>query len=146
MTTIAYRDGKLAGDSRAYGGDKAPFGQKTKIHRLDDGTLFGASSNSVGADGLVRRWIEAGCPPPESSTLMPETFEVLLVRPSGDLFFARNNLELSGPIRAPFVAIGSGNQYALGAMSMGATAAQAVEAAIDLDVWTGGEITVLSLD
>jgi len=143
LTTIAYRNGVLAADRRAYGGDKVPFGLKTKIHELADGTLFGSSSCSVGADRLIRRWLEDGCPAPKSGDLTPETFEAIVIRPNGDVYFACNNLELSGPVEAEYVAIGSGNQYALGAMAMGAGPERAVEIASELDVWSGGGVTVL---
>ena len=44
-----------------------------------------------------------------------------------------------------FMAAGSGNEIALGAMAMGATAEQAVEIAARFDVYTGGKIETLSL-
>lgn len=143
MTTIAYRGGVLAADSRAYSGGAAPIGAKVKIHRLPDGTLFGVSSNNVGADTLLRRWVEGGCQPAESGDLKPDSFSVLLIRPDGAVFYANDNLDLSGPLSAPFFAIGSGKEAALGAMVMGADARRAVEVACELDMWSGGPVTVL---
>lgn len=146
MTTIVYRDGVMAADSRAYAGDSSTIGMKTKIHRLDDGTLFGASSNAVGADGILRRWVEAGCLPAQASDMKPDTFEVLLVRPNGDVFYAHDNLGLTGPLTADFFAIGSGDKYAKGALRMGASAVKAVEVASLEDAWTGGPICFLRLE
>jgi ATP-dependent protease HslVU (ClpYQ) peptidase subunit len=146
MTTIAYRDGVMAADSRAYAGDSSLIGTKTKIHRLDDGTLFGSSSRTVGADAFLRRWVESGCAPPQSDGLKPDTFEVLLVRKDGSVFYAHDNLELTGPLTCDFFAIGSGDTYAKCAMLMGADAVRAVEIAGQLDVWTGGPTSVLHLD
>lgn len=146
MTTVVYRNGVMAGDRRAYGGDKTPVGSKTKIQRLQDGTLFGCSSNNVGADAMLRRWIEAGCPAPESGDLKPDSFELILVRPSGEVFMANGNLDLTGPLEADFYAIGSGSQYALGAMAMGAGPERAVEIACDMDIWSGGGADALSLE
>lgn len=143
MTTIAYRDGVLAADSRAYSGDKVPIGFKKKIHRLVDGARFGVSTTSVGGDQLIRRWIEGGCKEVANDSLKPESFTAILVKADGSVFYANNNLEWSGPLSAEFIAIGSGEQFALGAMAMGATAEEAVEAAIRLDPWSDGEITVL---
>ena len=145
MTTIVYRGGVLAADSRAYSGDRVPIGSKRKIHRLDDGTLLGVSTTSVGGDALVRRWVEAGCPTATGDTLKPENFSALMIRPNGEVFFANNNLDWSGPLSGDMFAIGSGDQFALGAMQVGATAAEAVAAAIRLDPWSDGEITVLNL-
>lgn len=143
MTTIAYRAGVMAADTRAYSGDKVPIGFKTKIHRLSDGSLFGCSSSSVGADGLLRRWVDGGCQPCKSDDLKPDGFQLLLIRPSGDVFYAKDNMELTGPLSAAYFAIGSGDQFALGAMAVGASAKKAIEAAATLDPWTGGEITVI---
>lgn len=143
MTTIVYRDGVMAGDTRAYSGDKSPIGYKAKIRRLADGTLFGVSSNNVGADAVLQRWVEGGCVPPDSGDLKPDSFELLLVRPSGEVFYANSNLDLTGPLTADYFAIGSGNQFAQGAMAMGADARQAVQVGIDLDIWSGGPITTL---
>jgi ATP-dependent protease HslVU (ClpYQ) peptidase subunit len=144
MTTIVYRDGVLAADSRAYRGDKSPLGTKVKIHRLPDGSMFGSSSNCVGADTLLRRWVEEGCPPQKSGDIKPDSFEMILIRPNGEVFFAHDNFDLSGPLEAPFFAIGSGEQYALGALEMGADAVKAVEVACKLDVWSGGPLTVIN--
>jgi hypothetical protein len=33
LTTICYRDGVMAADTRAYSGDKLPIGSKTKIRQ-----------------------------------------------------------------------------------------------------------------
>ncbi len=143
MTTIAYRDGIMAADSRAYSGDKNPFGSKTKIHRLPDGSLFGASSSKVGVvDKLRRLTVEHGV-----SATFPTVVEgqALLVKPNGDVFLFNEQDGFSGPIRTTFCAIGSGEQYAMGAFHMGADAARAVSIACECDVWTGGEITVLAL-
>lgn len=145
MTTIAYRNGVLAGDSRAYSGERMPIGTKTKVHRLSDGSLFGVSSGCIGADALVRAWVEDGCKPEQKDQVKPENFQLLLIRPNGDVFFARDNLSLSGPLVAPYVAIGTGAEYAMGAMEMGADSATALSVAIKLDPFSGGPITTLKL-
>ena len=49
------------------------------------------------------------------------------------------------PINAPFYAIGSGSHFALGAMWQGASAAEAVQAAIVFDTGSGGEVDVIEL-
>lgn len=144
MTTIVYRNGTLAADRRAYSGDKKLIGTKTKIHRLEDGTLWGASSSNVGADALLKRWVEGGCEPVESGDLKPESFELIVIRPDGDVFYANGNLDLTGPLTADYVAIGSGDHFALGALAMGASAEGAVQIATDLDIWSGGGIDILT--
>lgn len=138
MTTIVYRDGVLAADSRAYSGDKTPIGTKTKIHRREDGAIYGISTNDVGGDKLLRKWVEEGCNHPSGDDLKPDCFSMLLVDAMGQVFFANDNLSLSGPLEAEYFAIGTGREYALAAFYMGATAVQAIEVAKHFDVWSGG--------
>lgn len=40
MTTVVYRDGVMAADSRAYAGYNTTLGSKSKIRKLADGTLL----------------------------------------------------------------------------------------------------------
>ncbi len=137
MTTVVYRDGIMVADSRAYGGDKVPIGEKVKIRRLADGTLIGATSTIVGGSGWAMDWYEQGCPaPPGGSVNLPASFTLLAVKPNGDGYMANDQPALTGPLRAPFFAIGSGEGYALGAMAHGANAVQAVAVSCDLDVWS----------
>lgn len=144
MTTIAFRDGVMAADTRAYTGGRPPIGRKVKIQRLDDGTLIGCSSTTPGQGEAVIRWFAAGAdphntPPGEAKTTL------LAVKPNGEVYFASDSYNLSGPLSGDYFAIGSGDSYALGAMAMGASAERAVEVACDLDVWSEGPITTLVL-
>lgn len=144
MTTIAYRDGVMAADSRAYTGNRAPIGRKTKVRRLLDGTLIGCSSLIPGQSEAAINWFENGAdasdPPPGDCKTA-----ILAVRPGGEVFFSSDSWFLSGPLHGEFFAIGSGNEYALGAMAMGASAERAVELACELDIWSAAPITVLKL-
>lgn len=148
MTTIAYRDGVLAADSKAYGGlYKGSPGAKAKLHKIASGDLagwiVGISTNNVGGDKLLLAWLEAGAPLPSSDSVKPDQFTILALNPAGELFLANDNLSLSGPICSEFYAIGSGDDFAMGAMAMGADAAQAVGIAALFDCHTGGAVTAL---
>lgn len=143
MTTVTYRDGIMAADSRAFSGDRSPIGFKDKVHRLADGTLVGISTTVVGADKALVHWVEKGRLPAATDKL--DNFMVLMVKPNGQVFYARDQLLWTGPLSAPFYAIGSGGDYALGALSMGATAVQAVEKAIQMDPWSGGDIVTRTI-
>lgn len=137
MTTITYRDGVMAADSRAYGGDKVPIGSKVKIKRMEDGTLVGATSTIVGGSAWAIQWWEDGCPQkPGEHVNLPSAFTLLAVKPNGEAYMANDHGALTGPLDAPFLAIGSGEQYALGAMAHGANAIDAVRASCRLDVWS----------
>lgn len=147
MTTIVYSKGLMVSDRRAYSGDRAGIGSKTKIFRLADGSLFGVSSATLGASQQLREWIEKGAPLPENGEVMqPEKFELLLVKPTGDVYYAHDCLALVGPLKAEFHAIGSGAEYAKGALAMGATPEGAVTVACELDIWSGGGMDLLLLE
>lgn len=143
MTTIAYRHGVMAADSRAYAGFNAALGSKTKIRRLEDGTLIGCSSNQVGLGEAVIDWYVRGAKPDDAPKSAEINLSLLVVKPSGEAFFANDGFHLSGPIRADFFAIGTGHAAAQGAMHMGASAQEAVEIACRVDVWSGLPVVVL---
>lgn len=144
MSTIAWDGQTLAADSRAYGGRyMSSPGSKAKIRRLDDGTRLGCVSSDVGASEQVMDWYAAGCAAFGESD-RPTNFGLIVVTPDGKLMIANDRFALSGPIDCARYAIGSGGDYALGAMAMGATAVQAVLIAAELDPHSGAP--VLSLD
>lgn len=145
MTTIAYRDGVMAADSRAYSGGRPPIGCKAKIKRLADGTLIGVSSTVPGRGEAVIAWFEAGANPEKVPPGDP-SHRLLAVKPGGEVLFSHDAYSISGPLTGEFFAVGSGEEYALGAMAMGASAERAVEVACDLDVWSALPITVLKLE
>lgn len=145
MTTIVYRDGILAGDTRAYSGDRSPIGQKQKIFQVvnSDGsfTTFGVSSPIVGLPERVRKWFENekhfDFEPPIQSD---ESFQALEINGKGEVFYYNGSFTPSGPLMADYFAIGSGMDFAIGALEMGATAQQAVVAASKGDMFTGGVV------
>ena len=150
MTTIAYRDNQMATDSRAYSGvGSMPIGSKNKLHRISDGTLLGVSTTRPGLSELVVEYFQACIDDPDKEHEQPAVDKhhliLLLVKPNGDVFFACDSLMLSGPIEAEYFAIGSGCDYAMGAMAMGAKPAVAVATAIKHDVYSGYPIRTTKL-
>jgi hypothetical protein len=145
MTTIAYRQGVMAADTRAYAGFNGQLGEKTKIRRLPDGTMIGASTNQVGLGEALLNWYEAGADPAKAPGKLNESkFTLLVVKPEGEAFYAYDTFMLSGPVRAEFYAIGSGAEYALGAMAHGAGPEYAVEIACQYDVWSAAPVMALT--
>lgn len=145
MTTIAYRDGTMAADSRGYAGNCASLGTKSKIRKCPDGTLVGCSSNKPGQTEAVMAWFMAGADlskVPDFGAIGPD-FTLLVVRPDGTALYSDGSFHLSGPLTAPFFAVGSGRGPAYGALEMGASAQRAVEVACLHDVWSGGPIETL---
>jgi hypothetical protein len=140
VTTIAYRDGILAADSMAYGGKYcASPGLKWKIWRLDNGDRLGVSSNMVGAGEAMRDFLNGKL----DRALVPTDVRAILVNADGQVFIANDGVLFSGPIDTEFCAIGSGADFALGAMQHGADAVEAIRCAIAHDQHTGGEVRLL---
>lgn len=139
MTTIAYREGVLAADSQVNcGGGRC--GSVVKAWKTDDGSLWAFSGRASLQEGC-QKWSlgqRQGDPPQiEDSTLV-------CITPDGRVreWCGKGWLQS----QAEFFAWGSGGEYAMGAMAMGASAEQAVVAAIRFDTSSGGDLTVLSLD
>ncbi|AXQ68353.1 peptidase HslV family [Caulobacter phage CcrBL10] len=159
MTCIVYRDGALAADARVLDlwtpcGDVPKIGKRTG----PGGTLlFGAAGESSYvqifldwvkseqfdewlADGGKGAYCDMGRPEkPDKET------NGYVILPDGTCL----RFESGAPayvMRAPFYAFGSGTWSALGALHMGATAAQAVEIAAKCDIGTGPLASVLYAD
>ncbi|MFG1247276.1 Ntn hydrolase family protein [Xanthobacter flavus] len=133
----------MAADRRAYSGDKLPVGEKTKIERLSDGSLLGASTGTPGYAEHFRRLVEergvTGVYPADMKV------QALLVRPNGEVFYFKDGEAFSGPLEGPFFAIGSGAEYATGALMAGVSATRAVKIACECDVWSGGGVDGLAI-
>lgn len=152
MTTIVYRDGKMAADTRAYSGSTTPIGEKFKIEVIEysDGSksIVGVSTPAPGLSEEIRRWFASEKHPdfePQGIGSDRRGFEAIEVTEDGEIFFYNDNFTPSGPLMTDWIAIGSGKDYAVGALSMGATAEEAVGVAINCDAWTGGRVTVIDL-
>jgi hypothetical protein len=143
MTTIVYRNGVMVSDSRAYSGGALPIGAKSKIQRLNDGTLVGVSTITPGGSEAIMRWVVDGCPDNPDYKL-PEKFSMIMAKLNGSVYLANDALMLSGPLMGEMFAIGTGSEYALGAMKYGASPIAAVEIACQLDVWSSEPIYCLT--
>lgn len=144
MTTIAYRDGEMASDTRVTQYDTI-VGDVAKLFRTKHGGIIGVAGTMADA-AVCLSWAENNVsgPPPERPSESGPLPTAICVEPDGRVKLWNGTPHLLMVV-APFYAIGSGAQVALGAMAMGATAAQAVAAASQFDVYTGGRITSLSL-
>jgi ATP-dependent HslUV protease subunit HslV len=139
MTTIAYREGVIAGDTNVHSSGTL-VGTMWKIGRRADGALIGAA----GAASHIRAWLEwfqegeGGIRP----QVKENEAQAVIVRPNGQIEWHDDVGHHC--IEASFFAIGSGRDIAIGAMAMGATPAEAVDVARSHDVHTGGKIVSLS--
>lgn len=141
MTTIVYRDGVIAADTATFihdGNLRAPF-RASKLFRLSDGSVIGGA-------GLCRdivrfgKWLETRS---GERPTMGNDYTIIQALPDGCVVIHDGSDERE--ITGPFCAAGSGAMAAYGALFMGATAREAVEIAMKLDPWTGGEVEVVSV-
>ena len=143
MTTIAYRDGVMAGDRRVTSHSSVEH-QATKIFRRNDGALIGLAG-SMPHCRAFSDWFLAG-EIAEAKPVIPhdKEFEALIARPNGAVEWhcPQGWMRCEGDV----FAIGSGGRCALGAMDMGATARQAVEIACRRDTLSGDGVDVVSVD
>lgn len=163
MTTIAYRDGILACDSEeTHEDDKSgevSFYHTDKIYRRKckysaDGSKKLAKSydaligtrGEIGPSLIAVDWWGTGEEEPDDRMYSESQFDILVLQPDGlwtmDQYFRpwKINIDEEG-----YFAVGSGMKAALGAMYMGATAIEAIAAAIQCDPGTGGAIISESL-
>lgn len=142
MTTIAYRQGVMAGDRATKYGSITGH-ETTKVVRREDGALCGACGTTTIA-AAFRRWFLAG----EDAASKPslgddkEDIHAIIARPSGVVeIYDRMGWSV---IEGDFHAIGSGTEIALGAMAMGADAAKAVRIAATFGVGDVRSIDVVA--
>lgn len=137
MTTIA-TDGKtMAADSRVTGGF---MNTHRKLYSIGD-SVFGIAG-TVSKVLRVVDWISAGCPD-GSKPDVDDEFAILQLSPQG-LWHWDHALR---PFQygTSYAAIGSGAQFALGAMLAGKNPAKAVAIACELDECSGPPIEVARL-
>lgn len=155
MTTLAYRSGVLAFDTQVtagWGGRVGTFRKGAVVGQY----LIGCSG-TLHACQMFMRWFtdayaysincgELIVPPPHIKEYMDEddSINVLVIRRDGKVF-SYDGVVHPYEIDGEFHARGSGSAFALGAMEMGASARQAVEAAIKWDTGSGGTVQTLNL-
>jgi hypothetical protein len=170
MTTICYKDGVMASDSRVaiesedtgvthiYSAAKLyrktiqPTKQKLlaggAIRKINDGKPFDVIIGLAGesSPGLVfLDWYGSGDPEPESINGAESTadFTALILTPDG--LFSADGYCRPEQILDEFYAVGTGSHAAMGAMYSGKTAAEAVEIAAKIDVYTALPLQVMKL-
>lgn len=140
MTTIAWDGHTLASDSQATKNSVPMYGVQ-KIYRLDDALIAGAGDWSD-VQKFVDWWKHKA-----SAIDYPDTsdhFEAIVVTKDGA--FTYGDCKFGLAITKPSYAIGSGEQAAMALMARGASAVEAVRGAMELDVYTGGDVVSQSAE
>lgn len=139
MTTVAVDGrGNIAADSRSCRGDVIVSHHAVKLHRLEDGSVVGCTGRTPDCE-TFRAWLKAGGKRPKPTG----GFSALHVRTDGTVWLFT---EIGEGVQVDVpAAIGSGSEFALGAMLTGADAKWAVEIAGLRDPFTGGPTLVLDV-
>ena len=137
MTTIAWDGETIAADGMGIWGGTCYRTQKLRLVQRAPGDfwVFGLSGDAPHCQALFEYWeglrSEAPIPTPETG------INALCVElASGKCWFASDQRLVWTPVSGNF-AIGSGAEYALGALMVGTSALMAVQVAGQLDVNTG---------
>lgn len=144
MTTIAYRDGVLASDTRVCLTDGMIVTDTAKkLHRFRDGRLYGYA-------GSVEQGVELFQELKKADNIDDidgfEGVTAIIVNLDGSLWMREGSIWIKQErSKAMYYAIGSGCGYALAAMDAGACAKRAVEIAIKRDNQSGGNVKTMTL-
>lgn len=142
MTTIICDGKTIFADSRGYTGDKTPIGTKRKVHRFEYG-IFGCSSVHPGVPEQLFALLKTQGP--YARVDPPFDGEALFLQNDGQVFFYSNGPGWVSLEPGQIHCIGSGAQYAYGALKAGASPQDALAIAIGLDVWSGMPIYAESI-
>lgn len=145
MTTIAFREGVLAADTLV-SNRGTNLGSVEKIYQRADGHMSAGSGGFSFTQKFIAWFLngEIGDAPLPKLEGENDEGHGYIFRPSGEILtFESGGMNC---IRADYWAAGSGRDIALGALWTGASAGDAVKAAITHDTCTGGDVTVLSFE
>lgn len=142
MTTICYRGGILAGDTRCTTEDDGILpGHVRKVHKLRSGSLIGFA----GTLAMIQKVVAEVKKNPHGDIIIKpgEEIEGLLIYADGEVA----QLDSAGwtKVRADYYSIGSGAIAARVAMRLGKSAAEAVKIAMEFDPGTGGRVQTVRL-
>jgi hypothetical protein len=142
VTTIAWDGRTIAADRRTAKGMSVG-----KLFRLKDGSIVAGAGFHDQVVEIVA-WIKGGCRESKRPALPdsdPESSDLLIACPDGTAYWLTWPYLRRVKVIEGFAAVGSGAEYAIGALEMGASAAQAVEIAARHDDATGNGVDVLSV-
>lgn len=142
MTTIAYKNGVLAGDRRAVANGWIMPGTLTKVFKGEaDGVefLLGLVGYPEEAMVVVNTLLQNG-QPPESFELSDGCRVIMIRGHSSDITVFEGKATFTLKMTGDFFAFGSGGPVALGALHAGASAKQAVVIASVYDGNTGSDV------
>lgn len=154
MTTIAYKHGVLAGDSMMTRGEQTMYGIQ-KVCRTK--RFLMGYSGSFPMFGPMYDWLLQLDDPNYADLPEHQFYRIgdfpdnngydgfaLLISEGGDMYELLDKGHMVPHGKRSFYAIGSGEQFALGALHNGASAVHAVEVSKQYDPGTGGEVRTIT--
>lgn len=141
MTCIAYKDGILAADTLMVNNERKSYTQKLFRHGNQCVAICGDFARGM----EMLAWFKGGAIPAEYPAKRdPNDFARLVVAQDDGICTFEN-----GPFpfwhKELFTAYGTGADFAIGAMAMGASAVEAVKVAIEHCASCGGNIEALNV-
>lgn len=155
MTTIAFKNGVIASDSRVTveseaGGarnfdTKKLFRAKVDIKGTQQEVILATAGESAPGSLFVEHWStgKSLAEIRELFTYSEADFTILVVTAQG--LFEVDKWCVLEPVYEPFYAIGSGSKLAMGAMEAGVSAQRAVEIACKRDPYTAPPVVTMRL-
>ncbi len=147
MTTVAFDGRTMASDKQSNNGDMKFTSPRSKIrtgayHGLP--ALFAGAGTTVYIDAMIE-WLVAGMPDEHKPEMpeSPDSFTVIVATEAGVFEYIDSLRPI--PLGQVKWAIGSGAEYAFGAMDAGASAKRAVEIACNRDVNSGMGVDAITL-
>lgn len=147
MTTICWDGKTMAADRQSTTSGMRHQSPRAKIHQ---GTYHGmpalfAGAGTVVYSAAVLEWLLLGMPDERKPEMPgnPDSFTVFVATEEGVFLYVDSLRPV--PLGQIKWAIGSGGEYAFGAMAVGANAKKAVEIACAFDVNSGMGVDVLTL-
>jgi 20S proteasome alpha/beta subunit len=139
MTTIAFKDGIVAYESRITEGSLIADDNINKMTKVDGLTFF-LCGDVAGEQALIRSYVTGEVTDEDAENA---TYSMAWVVDGGIIYrllIVDGELFTEPQRQGNIVAMGSGSHFALGAMDAGASAKEAVKIAIGRDVSSGGTI------
>jgi ATP-dependent protease HslVU (ClpYQ) peptidase subunit len=158
MTTIAIKDGMLAADSKTTDENGAFFSRSHKIYRLSNGALIGCAGDSDVRELLdvLGRSTSKKLPTRKELADTKTGFQGIMAFPNGQVFCVEIDTRNIGTndsdwyamiteCEERWTAVGSGAQFAIGAMAAGKSAHDAVHIACRYDSFSQPPVKVVSV-
>jgi ATP-dependent protease HslVU (ClpYQ) peptidase subunit len=142
MSIVVYDRAAIASDNQAISGALRAFAHK--MRKLDDGRVL-AWTGGQGHGLALARWFLEGARALTFPSQPPDDWCRLIVASKTRAVVYEGSPDPQ-EVYGPYAAWGSGRDFALGALALGATAYQAVEVANTLCVSCGFGVTVFTFD